>query len=91
MVDILGLAFTAVSLLIAWSAWVFAAVLLVQLGMYVMAYVNSLYVEGKPNEWVVIMHNGELKQAGIGLSAFVSPFDNVAIFPSQLSKVEIRT
>ena len=82
MVDYAGIAFTAVSILVAWSAWVFAAFMLFQLGMYVMAYVNSLYIEGKPNEWVLIMHNGKLKQAGIGLSAFVGPFDNVAIFPS---------
>ena len=62
-----------------------------KVAMVVKAYVGTLYVEGKPNEWVVIMCNGELKKAGIGLSGFIGPFDQVAIFPSKLTKVEIRT
>ena len=51
----------------------------------------SLWIEGKPNEWVVIMRNGEFLQAGIGLSCFIGPFDQVAIFPSKLVKIEIKT
>jgi len=38
-------------------------------------YIMSLSVTGKPNEWVVIISNGEQKIAGIGLSCFKSPND----------------
>lgn len=38
-------------------------------------YVMSLSVTGKPNEWVVLINNGEQKVAGIGLSCFKSPND----------------
>jgi len=38
-------------------------------------YAMSLSVTGKPNEWVVIISNGQQKFAGIGLSCFKSPND----------------
>ena len=37
------------------------------------------------------MRGGNMKQAGIGLNTIVGPFDQVAIFPSKLNKVEVRT
>ncbi len=40
-----------------------------------MRYVKSLYVAGQANEWVLIINNGEMKRAGIGLSCFKGPFD----------------
>lgn len=42
---------------------------------------------GKPNEWVVVINNGEMKQAGIGLTLTKGPYDQVAIFPSKVNKV----
>lgn len=54
-------------------------------------YVNSLYVAGKANEWVLIINNGEMKRAGIGLSCFKGPFDQVARFPSKVNKVNFHT
>lgn len=38
-------------------------------------YYMSLMIQGKPNEWVVVINNGELKQAGIGLTLLKGPFD----------------
>lgn len=54
-------------------------------------YVCSLHVSGKANEWVLILNNGALKQAGIGLSCFRGPFDQVARFPSKVNKVCFNT
>ena len=54
-------------------------------------YVKSLYVEGQANEWVLILNDGNLKQAGIGLSCFKGPFDQVARFPSKVHKVNFET
>jgi hypothetical protein len=36
---------------------------------------KSLFVAGKANEWVLIMNNGKMKQAGIGLATFKGPYD----------------
>ena len=67
--------------------WLIPAIIigfaLYKVAVVTIAYVNSLWIEGKPNEWVVIMRNGDFVQAGIGLSTFVGPFDQVAIFPSK--------
>ena len=38
-------------------------------------YICSLWVDGKPNEWVLIMNNGEMVKAGVGLRCFKGPFD----------------
>ncbi len=41
----------------------------------VMKMVKALYVEGKPNEWVLIIRNGKMIKAGVGLSCFSGPMD----------------
>ena len=57
----------------------------------VFGYIWSLRVEGKANEWVIIINNGELKNKGIGLNCFKGPFDQVVTFPSKVNKVEFST
>ena len=59
-------------------------------GMELFKYYQSLYVEAKPNEWLVVMNNGKMIQAGIGIAMNRGPFDTVAVFPSRLVKVDIR-
>lgn len=49
--------------------------------------IMKLYVNGKPNEWVLILNNGQLKHKGIGLSCFRGPFDQVAVFPANVHQV----
>ena len=39
----------------------------------------------------MVMRDGKFVKAGIGLSTFIGPFDQVSIFPSRLNKVEIVT
>ena len=85
------LGFDTISFAVAWIAPVIALYALYKVALVVIKYTNSLWIEGKPNEWVVIMRDGEFKQAGIGLSCFIGPFDQVAIFPSKLVKLECTT
>lgn len=48
-------------------------------------------MQGGANEWVVIMRNGEMQRAGIGLACFRGIFDQVGIFPSKVNKVNFST
>ena len=91
MTDWEALGFEGISFISSWFAYVVALVVIYRVAIFTYSYVNSLWVEGKPNEWVVIMRNGEFVQAGIGLSTVTTPFDTHAIFPSKLHKVEIKT
>jgi len=59
--------------------------------MFLFKYIASLYVTSEANEWVVILNNGKMKAAGVGLNCFRGPFDQVAKFPSQVNKVTFRT
>ena len=56
--------------------------------IHVYNYVMTLQVVGKSNEWVVIIRNGKQVTAGVGLSTFRHPFDNVAMFPSSVKEVQ---
>jgi len=57
----------------------------------VVNYVNSLHVNGQANEWILILNNGKMKSAGIGLKTFRGPFDQVARFPSKVNMVNFAT
>ena len=52
---------------------------------------KSLFVAGKANEWVLIMNNGKMKHAGIGLATFKGPYDQVAMFPARIFKASFST
>ena len=52
-------------------------------------FASSLWVSGKPNEWVLITKSsGKMVKAGIGLRCFKGPFDSVATFPAKCYKVK---
>jgi len=85
------LGYDTLSPIMTYFAPILAVYVIYNTVMWTINYVNSLWVEGKPNEWVVITRNGEFVQAGIGLSTFMGPFDQVGIFPSKLVKIEIKT
>ena len=48
-------------------------------------------MDGKANEWVLIMRNGAMVQAAVGLRCFRGPFDQVARFPAKIYKVSFET
>merc|ERR1712046_69959 len=54
-------------------------------------YMETLWVEGKVDEWVVIMRGGDMVKAGIGLKTFKGPFDQVARFPAKINRVNFQT
>jgi hypothetical protein len=54
-------------------------------GVYVIG--QNLRVIGSPNEWVLVMRNGNLTNLAIGLSSYRLPFDQVAKFPARANKV----
>ena len=64
---------------------------LYKVGLEALKYIETQRVHGKPNEWVIIIRDGEQQQAGIGLNTYKTPWDTVAIFPSRNVKVEVRT
>jgi len=45
------------------------------------------WVESQPNEWLLIIRNGTLIKAGVGLKTFVGVSDTVVRFPSKVEKV----
>lgn len=55
------------------------------------SYLKTLWVDGKSNEWVLIMNNGKMVKAGIGLRTWKGPFDQVATFPAKVYKVDFQT
>ena len=45
----------------------------------------------KPNEWMLVIKNGEMKKAGIGLRYWSNPFtETVARFPSRLETIHFN-
>jgi len=47
----------------------------------------TYWIEAKPNEWLLIIRNGELKKCSIGLCTWLMPGDQHVTFPSLLNKV----
>ena len=76
---------------LSWLPWILVIIQLVAIGKWGYNLAMAQYVVGEPNEWVVIMRDGEPVNAGIGLSCFKTPWDSVAKFPSKLTKVEVST
>ena len=89
--NIMNLVMSYVIYVGSWIPYLLFLYGLYQLSLYIYKYVMTLRVVGEPNEWVVIMRDGQEVQSGIGLLCFRGPFDQVARFPSNLVKVEIKT
>lgn len=79
--------------LIVYTVVVRAAVLafIVYSVQQIVKLIKSLFVQGKANEWVLIMNNGKMKKAGIGLACFKGPYDQVATFPARIFKANFST
>ncbi|KAL4455783.1 hypothetical protein ABPG74_003193 [Tetrahymena malaccensis] len=48
---------------------------------------SKLWVQSEPNQWMLVIENGVLKKAGIGLKCFVLPYQTAVTFPSNIEKV----
>lgn len=42
------------------------------------------WVESQPNEWLLVIRNGKLLKAGVGLKTFIGLSDTVVRFPSRV-------
>lgn len=51
-------------------------------------FLRSIWAESAPNEWMLVIKNGELKKSGIGLKTLVWPGESVVKFPSAVERVE---
>ena len=58
---------------------------------FIGAYMSTLWVAGGADQWVLVMRNGKMQQAGIGLKCFKGPFDQVATFPARTHKVTFKS
>lgn len=50
----------------------------------------NYWIEAKPNEWLLVIRNGELKKCSIGLCTWLMPGDQYVTFPSLLNKVNFN-
>lgn len=78
-------------LLADWGFILFAVFMAYSLGKKTVDYSRTRWVEGKPNEWVVIYKNGVKTRAGVGLATYLMPFEQAVIFPSVVHKVTFKT
>lgn len=47
-------------------------------------FLNRRWVEAKPNEWLLVIRNGKLVRAGVGLKTFAGLLDTIVTFPSKV-------
>lgn len=51
-------------------------------------FITSHFKEAKADEWMLIMRNGEMRKAGIGLKEVIWPQETCITFPSRLQQVD---
>lgn len=49
--------------------------------------IRRRFVEANPNEWLLVIRDGKLLKAGVGLKAFVGFTDSFVKFPSKVERV----
>jgi len=64
-----------------------AVVITIVVGWKAYKYAQSLWVESQPNEWLLVISNGTLTKAGVGLKTFIGPYDTVVRFPSKVERI----
>lgn len=52
------------------------------MGTFMLA--QSRWVQSQPDEWLIIVRNGEMLRGGIGMKTFIGFTDTVVRFPSRL-------
>ena len=45
---------------------------------------RNRWVESLPNEWLIVIRNGKMIKAAVGLKTFIGLNDNVVKFPSKI-------
>lgn len=57
---------------------------------FIVKYLQTWWVEGSPNEWVLVIKDGKMIRSGVGLKTLVFPTETYVKFPSKVEKVEFR-
>ncbi|KAL4489277.1 hypothetical protein ABPG72_006341 [Tetrahymena utriculariae] len=53
-------------------------------------FIQSFWVQSNPNQWLLVIQNGTLIKAGVGLKCFVLPNQTYVTFPSKIEKVSFN-
>ena len=53
-------------------------------------FLKSRWVESDPNEWLLIIRDGKLLKAGVGLKTFIGLTDSYVKFPSKVEQISFR-
>lgn len=60
------------------------------IALYAVSNFNSRYQSAKPNEWMLVIENGECKRAAVGLVNFRSIGQSIVKFPSKMFSLEFQ-
>lgn len=50
-------------------------------------FLHNRFVESEPNEWLLVIRDGKLIKAGVGLKTFIGITDTYVKFPSKVERV----
>lgn len=75
------------SLITGPPAEVYGLLALVIAVVCLLIYLNRRWVEAQPNEWLLVIREGKLVQAGVGLKVWRGPLDTIVTFPSKVERV----
>ena len=53
-------------------------------------WIRSRYVIARPNEWLLVIHKGQMVKAGVGLSTFRRWGQQVVRFPSSIQRLQFK-
>lgn len=49
--------------------------------------IKGQWVQSNPNEWLLVIRNGKLNRAAVGLKTLITPWDTVVRFPSKVERI----
>ena len=78
---------TAASVFLAPKKHILVGPAVIALAVGSFLFAKSRWVESEPDEWMLVIRDGKLLKAGIGLKTFIGFTDTVVRFPSRLETV----
>jgi hypothetical protein len=79
---------TWISMVVPFVFPIFLVYVCYKISLRIWEFIKTLQVVGNPNEWVVVIRNGQHVRSGIGLNFYKMPWDTVAKFPSGVKEVQ---
>lgn len=50
-------------------------------------FLQPYFITSKPNEWMIVLRNGEPTKIGVGIYSMTGPFDQVVKFPTHIRSI----